>query len=128
MVPIVNNDASPDGNFAPGTGVGAIDIYGHDGYPLGFDCANPYKWPNGSLPTLYRSRHLEQSPSSPFALLEFQGGSFDPWEGPSFSSCATLFNQDFERVFYKNNLAASIAIFNVYMVWHSPFPSILQIR
>jgi hypothetical protein len=35
------------GIFAPGyvvngTTEGDVDIYGHDSYPLGFDCASPY--------------------------------------------------------------------------------------
>ncbi len=35
------------GIFAPGyvvngTTEGDVDIYGHDAYPLGFDCASPY--------------------------------------------------------------------------------------
>lgn len=35
VVPMVNNDASPEGTNAPGTGggTGAVDIYGHDSYP-----------------------------------------------------------------------------------------------
>lgn len=32
-VPFISNDASPRGHNAPGTGVGAVDIYGHDNYP-----------------------------------------------------------------------------------------------
>lgn len=37
VVPLINNDAAPDGNFAPGPPAkeSAVDIYGHDGYPLG---------------------------------------------------------------------------------------------
>ncbi|PVH72553.1 glycoside hydrolase family 35 protein [Cadophora sp. DSE1049] len=35
-VPFINNDAFPIGNFAPGTGPGAMDIYGFDSYPLGW--------------------------------------------------------------------------------------------
>lgn len=33
VVPFINNDAAPDGHDAPGSGVGAVDIYGHDSYP-----------------------------------------------------------------------------------------------
>lgn len=33
VVPMINNDASPGGRDAPGTGVGEVDIYGHDNYP-----------------------------------------------------------------------------------------------
>jgi hypothetical protein len=44
VVPLVNNDASAKGNNAPiPTAPGypaAVDIYTHDGYPLGFDCVS----------------------------------------------------------------------------------------
>ena len=116
VVPFVSNDAYPHGYFAPGTGEGAVDIYGHDGYPLGFDCANPYTWPDNAIPTFYHALHLQQSPSTPYTISEFQGGSFDPWGGSSFTKCAELLNQEFERVFYKNNYAVGVTIFSVYMV------------
>ena len=34
VVPSILNDAYPHGYFVPGSGEGAVDIYGHDGYPL----------------------------------------------------------------------------------------------
>ncbi|KAK6955635.1 hypothetical protein Daesc_003277 [Daldinia eschscholtzii] len=34
VVPFLSNDAVPLGNFAPGSGVGAVDIYGLDDYPF----------------------------------------------------------------------------------------------
>ena len=116
IVPFVSNDAAPHGYLAPGTGLGAVDIYGHDAYPLGFDCANPYTWPDNDLPTDFRTLHLQQSPSTPCTIMEFQGGSFDPWGGSSFTKCYELTNEQFERVFYKNNYAVEVAIFNLYMV------------
>jgi hypothetical protein len=74
------------GLFAPGevvdgTTEGDVDIYGHDSYPLGFDCAEPYTWPAGSIPTYFHATHEQQSPSTFYSLDEFQGGSFDPWGG-----------------------------------------------
>ncbi|KAI4602150.1 hypothetical protein KJ359_009387 [Pestalotiopsis sp. 9143b] len=117
VVPIISNDAAPLGHNAPGTGVGEVDIYGHDDYPLKFDCSNPTSWPKGALNGLYHSIHELQSPSTPFSLLEFQGGAFDPWGGPGFENCASLLNEEFERVFYKNNLAAGVTIFNIYMIY-----------
>lgn len=113
VVPIISNDAAPLGHNAPGTGAGEVDIYGHDDYPLKFDCSNPTSWPKGALNGLYHSIHEVQSPSTPFSLLEFQGGAFDPWGGPGFDNCASLLNDEFERVFYKNNLAAGVTIFNI---------------
>jgi len=52
VVPYISNDSRPKGHNAPGTGKGEIDIYGHDNYPLGFDCAHPYIWPDGRFPHL----------------------------------------------------------------------------
>lgn len=33
VVPFLSNDAGAHGYDAPGTGVGSVDIYGHDSYP-----------------------------------------------------------------------------------------------
>ncbi|CAD0109214.1 unnamed protein product [Aureobasidium uvarum] len=117
VVPSILNDAFPHGYFAPGTGVGAVDIYGYDGYPLGFDCANPTTWPDNNLPTYYGNLHEEQSPSTPNSILEFQGGSFDPWGGLGFAQCAELLNSEFQRVFYKNDFSFGVTIFNIYMTY-----------
>lgn len=117
VVPIISNDAAPLGHNAPGSGSGAVDIYGHDDYPLKFDCSNPSSWPKGALNGAYHLIHKAQSPSTPFSLLEFQGGAFDPWGGPGFENCTSLLNEEFERVFYKNNLAARVTIQNIYMIY-----------
>jgi hypothetical protein len=84
---------------------------------LGFDCANPSVWPNNSLPTYYGNLHAEQSPSTPYSILEFQGGSFDPWGGPSFAACLDLIDAEFQRVFYKNDFSFGMTIFNIYMTY-----------
>ncbi|KAL7913505.1 glycoside hydrolase family 35 protein [Trichoderma velutinum] len=117
IVPLINNDAFPGGTSAPGTGLGSVDIYGHDAYPVGFDCAHPYTWPENGLPTTYHQQHLSMSPNTPFSLVEFQGGSFDPFGGWGFEQCSVLVNHEFERVFYKNNYAAGVTIFNLYMIF-----------
>lgn len=118
-VPFINNVAWPSGINAPGTEA-AVDIYGHDAYPLGMNCTDPTYWPDGDvLPTNWRETHLEQSPSTPYMLVEFQGGAYQPWGGDGFEKCAEFTNHEFERVFYKNNIAAGATIFNVYMVSNS---------
>ncbi|GKU08842.1 unnamed protein product [Fusarium langsethiae] len=117
VVPLINNDAWQGGTGAPGTGPGAVDIYGHDGYPVGFDCTNPYKWPKDGLPTTWHAEHLDKSPNTPYSIIEFQGGAFDPPGGTGFDKCYELTNHEFARVFYKNNLAAGVTIFNIYMTW-----------
>ncbi|KAI0847619.1 glycoside hydrolase family 35 protein [Daldinia vernicosa] len=117
VVPLISNDAAPLGTNAPGTGLGAVDIYGHDAYPVMFDCRNPSTWPPLALSGIYYQTHKLQSPSTPFSLLEFQGGAYDPWGGPGFNNCAAFINHEFERVFFKNNFAAGATIHNIYMIF-----------
>jgi hypothetical protein len=50
-------------------------------------------------------------------IPEFQGGSFDPWGGSGFENCAILTNEDFEKVFYKNNFASGLKIVSHYMTY-----------
>ncbi|PTB61654.1 glycoside hydrolase family 35 protein [Trichoderma citrinoviride] len=117
VVPLINNDAFPGGTGAPGTGLGSVDIYGFDGYPLGFDCAHPNTWPDNALPTTWHQDHLNISPNTPLSIVEFQGGAFDPFGGWGFEQCSALVNHEFERVFYKNNMAAGVTILNLYMTY-----------
>jgi hypothetical protein len=116
VVPFISNDASPSGHNAPSQPA-PVDIYGHDGYPVGFDCANPTVWPNGKLPTNWRQLHLQQSPNTAYSIVEFQGGSFDPWGGPGWDKCSVLVGAEFERVFYKNNYGFGATVFNLYMTY-----------
>ena len=116
VVPFLSNDAGPDGHNAPGQPA-PVDIYGHDGYPLGFNCAEPYTWGEGDLPTNYRVLHEMQSPNTPYSITEFQGGSFDPWGGVGFGQCTAFLGPEFERVFYKNDFSFHVAVFNLYMTY-----------
>ncbi|KAL2869373.1 glycoside hydrolase family 35 protein [Aspergillus lucknowensis] len=117
VVPTISNDAYPGGHNAPGTGKGEVDIYGHDNYPVGFDCSNPDVWLEGGLPTDYRDLHLEISPSTPYALVEYQAGAFDPWGGPGFEKCVALTGYEFERVFYKNTFSFGAGLLSLYMTF-----------
>ena len=116
VVPSIDNDNAPHGYFAPGQPA-SVDIYGHDSYPQGFDCAEPYTWNDGALPTNFHDLHEEQSPTTPYSIVEFQGGSFDPWGGYGFNNCAILLNNEFERVFYKNDFSFGVTILNLYMTY-----------
>jgi Glycosyl hydrolases family 35 len=115
-VPLIN-DASPRGYFAPGNGTGSVDIYRHDSYPLGFGCSSPLEWNDESVHADTRELHDRQSPSTPYSLIEFQGGSFDAWGGSGLSKCLSRFNPAFQRVFYKNNFSFLVTIFNQHMVF-----------
>ncbi|PHH65211.1 hypothetical protein CDD81_3070 [Ophiocordyceps australis] len=116
-VPMINNDVAPLGYYAPGTGLGQMDIYGHDSYPLGFNCGKPDVWPPGRLPTNFHQLHQMQSPNTPYSIIEFQGGSFDAWGGHGLDKCYTLINHEFARVFNKNNFAAGVTLFSIYMIF-----------
>lgn len=50
-------------------------------------------------------------------MVLHKAGSFDPPGGVGFEKCADLLNMEFERVFYKNNYAAGVTIFSLYMIF-----------
>ncbi|KAI1264071.1 putative beta-galactosidase [Xylariaceae sp. FL1019] len=117
VVPGINNEAADIGLFTPGD-AGGPDIYGHDSYPIGFDCSQPNNWTSGSLPIGWRELHLEFSPSSPYTIPEFQGGAIDSWgTGLGLELCADLTNAEFERVFYKNDFTFGMTVLNIYMTY-----------
>ncbi|KAJ3570006.1 hypothetical protein NPX13_g5879 [Xylaria arbuscula] len=117
VVPLVNNEASISGVLTPDK-PGGPDIYGHDSYPIGWDCANPENnWIAGKLPTDWKQLHLELSPNTPYSIPEFQGGAIDSWGGPGLDGCAIVTNHEFERIFYKNTFSFGIKIFNIYMTF-----------
>ncbi|KAF8426346.1 glycoside hydrolase superfamily [Tirmania nivea] len=44
-----------------------------------------------------------------------EGGAIGDWDGAGFDSCAVLTNNDMVDIFYKNNIAMGVKVFNVYM-------------
>lgn len=69
------------------------------------------------MPTNFRELHLEQSPQTPYAIPEFQGGAIAYWGGSwDLDDCAAFIGPEAERVFYKNLFTFGITIFNTYMV------------
>ncbi|KAL7652749.1 hypothetical protein ACMYSQ_010009 [Aspergillus niger] len=121
VVPFIVNDADPMGNFAPGTGVGAVDIYSFDDYPLQWSTApsNPSNWSSLISPLLSYNEtvHEEQSPTTPFSISEFQGGVPDAWGGVGIETSAAYIGPEFERIFYKINYGFRTAIQNLYMIF-----------
>ncbi|KAL9107270.1 MAG: hypothetical protein Q9227_007812 [Pyrenula ochraceoflavens] len=117
IVPFIDNDNRVEGAFAPGTGVGAVDIYGIDAYPLLYDCAHPYVWPNVRFPRDWQTIHRNQSPTTPFSIAEFQGGAGSGWGAVGEDQCAILVNDQAVRVLYKNNYSFGVKLFNVYMTY-----------
>jgi hypothetical protein len=80
------------------------------------NCTDPTYWIDDALPTNWRETHLNQSASTPYTIPEFQGGAYQGWGQDGFDRCALFTGKEFERVFYKNNIAAGLTISNVYMV------------
>ncbi len=107
-VPLTHNHCCGASTWA--TGPGSVDLPGQDSYPQGFNCSNPTQWAGvGSLP---RFRD-----DAPIFTPEFQGGSFDPWGGPGYDKCRQLTGPDFERVFYKENVAGGATLQSFYMTY-----------
>ncbi|TFY54520.1 hypothetical protein EVG20_g9672, partial [Dentipellis fragilis] len=115
VVPLTYNDPGEGRNFVNGTG--AVDIYGLDSYPQGFDCSNPESW--APVPTNWHDYHENTNPSQPFYFPEFQGGAFDPWgpTAPGYENCRTLTGADFESVFYRSLWASNAKLLSFYMVY-----------
>ncbi|KAG8686476.1 hypothetical protein FRC11_008917 [Ceratobasidium sp. 423] len=125
-----HNDRKPDGQFA--SGPAKVDLYAWDAYPLGFDCSHPDVWKE--VDTSLDASHQKRNPAEPLYLAgkstpqkllnlntltsrEYQGGAFDPWNGPGYGACHELINEQFANVFYKNNYAAGTYLQNLYMTY-----------
>ncbi|KAF8075232.1 glycoside hydrolase family 35 protein [Lyophyllum atratum] len=113
-IPTIHNDKNPSGQYAL-AGLGKVDLYGWDGYPLGFDCDTPTKWTE--LSTQFDTSHQRWNPAEPLALFEWQGGAFSYWSGPGYSECYKLINEQFANVYYKNNYASGASLQNLYMTY-----------
>lgn len=128
VVPLTAND--PGENRAWINGTGAVNIYGMDSYPQGFDCSNPDVW--RPVTTNYYSYHESVDPEQPWYFPEFQGGSFDAWgpTAPGYEQCRILTGPDFENVFNLNLLASNAKLINYYMIYGGtswgalPFPGV----
>lgn len=118
-VPLIINDNYVMGYWAPGTGLGSGDIYGIDAYPMRYDCAQPQIWPNVRFPRDWQIIHEQESPTTPFAIPEFQGGSGSGWGPDSVpgSWCNALVNEESVRVLYKNNYSFGVKLMSIYMTF-----------
>ncbi|KAF4185413.1 hypothetical protein CNMCM7927_006736 [Aspergillus lentulus] len=121
VVPFIDNDAIPIGNWAAGDGLGAVDMYSFDDYPLAWATApdDPSDWSRLTNPlSVYNfSTHMGTSPHTPMSISEFQGGVPDAWGGVGMMKAAAYIGADFERVFYKLNYGFRATIHSLYMVF-----------
>ncbi|KAL4879548.1 glycoside hydrolase superfamily [Aspergillus karnatakaensis] len=117
-VPTISNDAILVGNWAPGSGVGAVDIFGFDSYPLGLP-PDPSDWSSlkNPLDEYNVTMHEPLSGNGPFVIPEYQGGTTDGWGGLGKEVQTAFINHEFARVFYKLNYGMHIAVQNLYMMF-----------
>lgn len=91
---------------------GNVDIYSVDNYPSCWSC-NPAECTsvNGFPPEFttfdYYTHFQETSPTQPSILAEFQGGSYNPWNGPA-GGCVNNTGPNWVNVFYRNNLSNKV--------------------
>ncbi|KAF8968901.1 glycoside hydrolase family 35 protein [Flammula alnicola] len=115
VVPLTYNDPGQGRNFINGTG--AVDLYGLDSYPQGFDCSHPTVW--NPVTTNYHTYHAQVNPSQAWYIPEFQGGSFDAWgpTAPGYAPCRVLTGPDFQSVFNLQLWASNAKLINYYMIF-----------
>ncbi|CAK5269747.1 unnamed protein product [Mycena citricolor] len=105
--------------FSPDAGgEGAVNIFCGDTYPQGTN-----SW--SQVQSVYYSLHKAIAPSNPLCLAEFGGGYLLNWGASAFggtgyekfSISPGLTNADYENVFYKDAIAQTTTILNIYMVY-----------
>ena len=100
---------------------GNVDLYSVDNYPSCWSCnLEECTSTNGFPPPFtvfdYATHFAETSPTQPSILAEFQGGSYNPWNGPA-GGCVDNTGPEWANVFYRNNIGNKVAGVNLYMVF-----------
>ncbi|EIW77017.1 glycoside hydrolase family 35 protein [Coniophora puteana RWD-64-598 SS2] len=128
VVPLTANDPGEGDNWV--TGTGAVELYGLDAYPQGFDCSTPENW--SPVVTNWHSYHEDLNPWQPWYFPEFQGGAFDAWgpDAAGYENCRVLTGADFENVFYLDLWSTNAKLISYYMLYGGtswgglPFPGV----
>ncbi|KAI9704628.1 MAG: hypothetical protein M1820_005376 [Bogoriella megaspora] len=94
---------------------GAVNIYGLDSYPGGFNCTNPDSGFN--LVRNYFQWFANYSFTQPSFLPEFEAGYFTPWGGSFYDDCLAEHDPEFADVYYKNNVGQRVTMQNFYMAF-----------
>ncbi|KAF2009100.1 glycoside hydrolase family 35 protein [Aaosphaeria arxii CBS 175.79] len=56
------------------------------------------------------------SPTQPSFLMEFQGGAYNPWDGPA-GGCLENMDATWVNLFFRHNIAQKVVAVNVYMAY-----------
>ena len=119
---------------------GDVDVYSADSYPSCWSCnleectaTNGFppefttfdyysKCHPSDLPHKFRingqsqAHFQETAPTQPSILAEFQGGSYNPWDGPA-GGCVNNTGPKWVNIFYRNNLSNKVTGINLYMLF-----------
>ncbi|KAI4854214.1 beta-galactosidase B [Aureobasidium sp. EXF-8845] len=96
-------------------------IYAVDNYPSCWSCnLQECASTNSPAPDFtvldYYTHFQETAPGDPSFFAEFQGGSYNPWDGPA-GGCRNNTGPDWVNVFYRNNIAQKVTAHNMYMLF-----------
>ncbi|CZS96523.1 related to Probable beta-galactosidase B [Rhynchosporium agropyri] len=124
-VPLVHNNPNMNTkswskDYGAGFG-GNVDNYGLDHYPSCWSCdLAECTGTNGKVPEFtvynYYDNFQEVAPTQPSFLMEFQGGSYNPWGGPE-GGCVNTTGPDWVNVYYRHNIGQKVSAMNVYMLF-----------
>ncbi|KAF6839324.1 glycosyl hydrolase family 35 [Colletotrichum musicola] len=100
---------------------GELDVYGLDHYPACWTCQlEQCLAVNGAVEPYtvfdYYTHFQSVSWTQPSFLMEFQGGSFNPWDGPA-GGCGDNMGPTWVNLFYRHNLAEKVSAVNIYMLY-----------
>ncbi|KAL4970271.1 glycoside hydrolase family 35 protein [Aspergillus stella-maris] len=100
---------------------GNVDVVGLDSYPSCWSCdVSVCTGTNGEYVPYqvleYYDYFQEVQPTMPFFMPEFQGGSYNPWDGPE-GGCPEDTGADFANLFYRWNIASRSTAISLYMVF-----------
>ncbi|KAF2483799.1 glycoside hydrolase superfamily [Neohortaea acidophila] len=112
VVPFSYNDITRPaaaGQFAYGKGVGSVEVYGQDSYPLGFGCGDPSYWPPPGYGLGF--------PENYATLHAYQGGAIDGWGGYGYDQCAIVVDGSAERLLYLTAVEFVTTVQSIYMTY-----------
>lgn len=100
---------------------GEVDVYGFDHYPSCWTCnLAQCEGFNGRVEPYtvfdYYTNFQTVAKTQPSFLMEFQGGSYNPWDGPA-GGCSSSTGPTWVNLFYRHNLAQKVSAVNIYMLF-----------
>ncbi|KAF2197877.1 hypothetical protein GQ43DRAFT_443847 [Delitschia confertaspora ATCC 74209] len=123
-IPVIHNDPnmysrSWSKDFSNETG--NVDIAGLDSYPSCWSCnLNECTGTNGEYEAYktinYYDHFAEVSNTQPKFFPEFQGGSYNPWDGPA-EGCPNDIGADFANLFYRDLISQQVSAISLYMMY-----------